>query len=80
LGEEDLIYTAWRDGEPNTLSGCGHMTTVGQWTMTPCDAKLDAAICQINTGVCVCVHTCLCACLCVCLINRVIQYMNMCVS
>uniref|UniRef100_A0A8C7HF52 Mannose receptor C-type 2 n=1 Tax=Oncorhynchus kisutch TaxID=8019 RepID=A0A8C7HF52_ONCKI len=50
LGEEDLIYTAWRDGEPNTLSGCGHMTTVGQWTMTPCDAKLDAAICQINTG------------------------------
>ncbi|XP_071027854.1 C-type mannose receptor 2-like [Oncorhynchus clarkii lewisi] len=49
LGEEDLIYTAWRDGEPNTLSGCGHMTTVGQWTMTPCDAKLDAAICQINT-------------------------------
>uniref|UniRef100_A0A8K9WRK9 Mannose receptor C-type 2 n=1 Tax=Oncorhynchus mykiss TaxID=8022 RepID=A0A8K9WRK9_ONCMY len=50
LGEEDLIYTAWRDGEPNTLSGCGHMTTVGQWTMTPCDAKLDAVICQINTG------------------------------
>ncbi|CDQ82862.1 unnamed protein product, partial [Oncorhynchus mykiss] len=49
LGEEDLIYTAWRDGEPNTLSGCGHMTTVGQWTMTPCDAKLDAVICQINT-------------------------------
>ncbi|CDQ75659.1 unnamed protein product [Oncorhynchus mykiss] len=62
LGEEDLIYTAWRDGEPNTLSGCGHMTTVGQWTMTPCDAKLDAAICQINTGVCVCV--CVCVCLC----------------
>uniref|UniRef100_A0A4W5PZF5 Mannose receptor C-type 2 n=1 Tax=Hucho hucho TaxID=62062 RepID=A0A4W5PZF5_9TELE len=49
LGEEDLIYSAWRDGEPNTLSGCGHMTTVGQWTRTPCDSNLDAAICQINT-------------------------------
>uniref|UniRef100_A0A6Q2XGH6 Mannose receptor, C type 2 n=1 Tax=Esox lucius TaxID=8010 RepID=A0A6Q2XGH6_ESOLU len=52
LGEEELTYTAWRDGEPNTLSGCGHMTPTGLWTMAPCEAKLDAAICQINTGVC----------------------------
>uniref|UniRef100_A0A3P8YM94 Mannose receptor, C type 2 n=1 Tax=Esox lucius TaxID=8010 RepID=A0A3P8YM94_ESOLU len=49
LGEEELTYTAWRDGEPNTLSGCGHMTPTGLWTMAPCEAKLDAAICQINT-------------------------------
>lgn len=36
------------------MAGCGHMTTTGQWTMTPCDAKLDAAICKIS-GMCVCV-------------------------
>lgn len=24
------------------------MTISGQWTMTPCDAKLDAAICEIS--------------------------------
>lgn len=30
------------------MAGCGHMTTTGQWTMTPCDAKLEAAICQIS--------------------------------
>lgn len=34
------------------MAGCGHMTTTGQWTMTPCDAKLEAAICQIS-GMCV---------------------------
>lgn len=30
------------------MAGCGHMTTSGQWAMTPCDAKLDAAICEIS--------------------------------
>lgn len=34
------------------MFGCGHMTTTGQWIMTPCDAKLEAAICQIS-GMCV---------------------------
>ncbi|XP_017284979.1 C-type mannose receptor 2 [Kryptolebias marmoratus] len=48
LGDEDLKYSNWKDGEPNHMAGCGHMTTAGQWTMTPCDAKLEAAICQIN--------------------------------
>ncbi|KAM4717477.1 C-type mannose receptor 2 [Anableps anableps] len=47
LGEE-VKYSNWKDGEPNQMAGCGHMTTTGQWTMTPCDAKLEAAICQIN--------------------------------
>lgn len=48
LGEEELTYTDWREGEPNQIAGCGHMTTTGQWTMTSCDAKQKAAICQIN--------------------------------
>ncbi|XP_053299336.1 C-type mannose receptor 2 [Pleuronectes platessa] len=48
LGEEEVSYSNWKDGEPNHMAGCGHMTTTGQWTMTPCDAKLDAAICQIS--------------------------------
>ncbi|XP_054907907.1 C-type mannose receptor 2 [Poeciliopsis prolifica] len=48
LGDEEVKYSNWKDGEPNQMAGCGHMTTTGQWTMTPCDAKLDAAICQIT--------------------------------
>ncbi|XP_037544541.1 C-type mannose receptor 2 [Nematolebias whitei] len=48
LGDEEVKYSNWKDGEPNQMAGCGHMTTTGQWTMTPCDAKLEAAICQIN--------------------------------
>ncbi|KAA8585380.1 hypothetical protein FQN60_004074, partial [Etheostoma spectabile] len=48
LGEEEVGYSNWRDGEPHQTAGCGHMTTTGQWTMTPCDAKLEAAICQIS--------------------------------
>ncbi|KAG7505964.1 hypothetical protein JOB18_044116 [Solea senegalensis] len=48
LGEEDVTYSNWNDGEPNQMAGCGHMTTTGQWSMSPCDAKLEAAICQIS--------------------------------
>ncbi|KAM4597994.1 C-type mannose receptor 2 [Polymixia lowei] len=48
LGEDEVASSYWKDGEPNQMAGCGHMTTTGQWTMTPCDAKLEAAICQIN--------------------------------
>uniref|UniRef100_A0A087XUB2 Mannose receptor C-type 2 n=1 Tax=Poecilia formosa TaxID=48698 RepID=A0A087XUB2_POEFO len=48
LGDEEVKYSNWKDGQPNQMAGCGHMTTTGQWTMTPCDAKLDAAICQIS--------------------------------
>ncbi|KAM3864043.1 C-type mannose receptor 2 [Diretmus argenteus] len=48
LGEEEVRYSNWKDGEPNQMAGCGHMATTGQWTMTPCDAKLEAAICQIS--------------------------------
>ncbi|XP_061837872.2 C-type mannose receptor 2 isoform X1 [Nerophis lumbriciformis] len=48
LGEDELSYSNWVEGQPNQLSGCGHMTTTGLWTMTPCDAKLDAAICQLS--------------------------------
>ncbi|XP_058509180.1 C-type mannose receptor 2 isoform X2 [Solea solea] len=48
LGAEDVSYSNWNDGEPNQMAGCGHMTTTGQWSMSPCDAKLEAAICQIS--------------------------------
>lgn len=49
LGEQKVVYSNWKEGEPNQMAGCGHMTTSGQWTMTPCDAKLDAAICEIDS-------------------------------
>uniref|UniRef100_A0A8C5EQ58 Mannose receptor, C type 2 n=1 Tax=Gouania willdenowi TaxID=441366 RepID=A0A8C5EQ58_GOUWI len=48
LGEEELSYSNWRDAEPKQLAGCGQMTTTGHWFMTPCDEKLEAAICQIS--------------------------------
>uniref|UniRef100_A0A671WE13 Mannose receptor C-type 2 n=1 Tax=Sparus aurata TaxID=8175 RepID=A0A671WE13_SPAAU len=48
LGEEEALYSNWKDGEPNQIGGCGHMSTTGQWITTPCDAKLEAAICQIS--------------------------------
>ncbi|TNN85947.1 C-type mannose receptor 2 [Liparis tanakae] len=48
LGEDEVSYSNWKDGEPHQTAGCGHMTTTGQWTTTPCDAKLEAAICQIS--------------------------------
>ncbi len=51
MGEEEVSYSNWKDGEPNQMAGCGHMTTTGQWTISPCDAKLEAAICKIS-GVC----------------------------
>lgn len=51
LGEQEMYYSNWKDGEPNQMAGCGHMTTSGLWSMTPCDAKLDAAICEIG-GMC----------------------------
>lgn len=51
LAEQELSYSNWKDGEPNQMAGCGHMTTSGQWTVTPCDAKMDAAICEIS-GMC----------------------------
>ncbi|XP_076853301.1 C-type mannose receptor 2 [Brachyhypopomus gauderio] len=49
LGEEEVTFTDWRDGQPNQMFGCGHMTTSGQWTVCACDTKLDATICEINT-------------------------------
>ncbi|XP_062841105.1 C-type mannose receptor 2 [Trichomycterus rosablanca] len=49
LGEDEVTFSVWHDGEPNLMVGCGHMTTSGQWTVSSCSAKLDAAICQINT-------------------------------
>lgn len=50
LGEDEVTYSNWKDDEPKKMAGCGHMTTSGQWTMTPCDAKLDAAICRMGGG------------------------------
>uniref|UniRef100_A0A3Q3J001 Mannose receptor, C type 2 n=1 Tax=Monopterus albus TaxID=43700 RepID=A0A3Q3J001_MONAL len=52
LGEEEVSYSNWRDGEPFQMAGCGHMTLTGQWTMTTkCDTKLEAALCQISEPV-----------------------------
>ncbi|KAJ4932054.1 hypothetical protein JOQ06_010487, partial [Pogonophryne albipinna] len=48
LGEEEVMYTNWKYGEPHQTAGCVHMTTTGQWTMNSCDDKLDAAICQMS--------------------------------
>ncbi|KAM8844716.1 C-type mannose receptor 2 [Spinachia spinachia] len=48
LGDEEVSYANWKDGGPHLRAGCGHMTTTGQWTLTPCDSKLEAAICQIS--------------------------------
>ncbi|XP_015230321.1 PREDICTED: C-type mannose receptor 2 [Cyprinodon variegatus] len=48
LGNEEVKYSNWKDGEPNLMAGCGHMTTTGEWTTTPCDYKLEAAICEIS--------------------------------
>ncbi|KAA0705893.1 C-type mannose receptor 2 [Triplophysa tibetana] len=50
LGEEEITFSDWRDGEPNNMYGCGHMTTEGQWNVAACNMKLNAAICEINTG------------------------------
>ncbi|XP_066497650.1 C-type mannose receptor 2 [Hoplias malabaricus] len=48
LGEEDLTFSDWQIGQPKPKFGCGHMTTSGQWIVSACDTKLDAAICEIN--------------------------------
>lgn len=45
-----MTYSNWNDDEPRKTAGCGHMTTSGLWTVTPCDAKLDAAICRMGGG------------------------------
>ncbi|XP_075894955.1 C-type mannose receptor 2 [Nelusetta ayraudi] len=50
LGEDEVTYSNWKDDEPKKTAGCGHIATSGQWTMTPCDAKLDAAICRMGDG------------------------------
>lgn len=50
LGEKEITFSDWRDGEPNNMYGCGHMTTDGQWSVAACNMKLNAAICEINTG------------------------------
>lgn len=50
MGEEEISFSDWRDGEPNHMYGCGHMTTEGQWTVAACNTKLNSAICEINTG------------------------------
>ncbi|XP_017310429.1 C-type mannose receptor 2 isoform X1 [Ictalurus punctatus] len=49
LGEEEVTFSNWRDGEPNLMAGCGHMTISGQWSMSSCNAKLDTTICEMNT-------------------------------
>ncbi|KAM9393770.1 C-type mannose receptor 2 [Pholidichthys leucotaenia] len=46
MGDQEVKYSNWNDGEPNHMPGCGHMTTAGHWSLTSCTAKLDAAICQ----------------------------------
>ncbi|XP_072560794.1 C-type mannose receptor 2 [Paramormyrops kingsleyae] len=49
LGADSLTYTDWWDGEPSTIVGCGHVTTMGRWAVVPCSTKMYA-ICQFNTG------------------------------
>uniref|UniRef100_A0A3B3ZEQ7 Mannose receptor, C type 2 n=1 Tax=Periophthalmus magnuspinnatus TaxID=409849 RepID=A0A3B3ZEQ7_9GOBI len=52
LGEEEGLYSNWKEGEPSQSAGCGHMTTTGEWVMTPCDAKLGAALRWVYPGEC----------------------------
>ena len=66
LGEEDVVYSNWQVGEPKQMAGCGHMTSTGQWVMSPCDDKLEAAICEISGKDSMCVFVCVCVCVCVC--------------
>ncbi|TRY95646.1 hypothetical protein DNTS_017847, partial [Danionella cerebrum] len=49
LGEEEITFSDWSDGEPSHMYGCGHMTTDGQWTVAACNTKLNAALCEMNT-------------------------------
>uniref|UniRef100_A0A8C9TTG1 Mannose receptor C-type 2 n=1 Tax=Scleropages formosus TaxID=113540 RepID=A0A8C9TTG1_SCLFO len=37
LGEDPINFSDWRDGVPNSLVGCGHMTIPGQWAVASCD-------------------------------------------
>ncbi|KAK0132742.1 C-type mannose receptor 2 [Merluccius polli] len=48
LAEQDVVYSNWQVGEPNQMAGCGHMTNTGQWVRSPCDDKIEAAICEIS--------------------------------
>ena len=66
LGEEELTYTAWRDGEPNHMLGCGHMAPSGLWTVSRCEGKLNNTICEINPGEGCGLYLCVCVCVCVC--------------
>ncbi|KAK7940090.1 hypothetical protein WMY93_003416 [Mugilogobius chulae] len=50
LGEEEGLYSNWKDGEPSQSAGCGHMTTTGEWVMSQCDAKLGAACVRLETS------------------------------
>uniref|UniRef100_A0A8C2AKX6 Mannose receptor, C type 2 n=1 Tax=Cyprinus carpio TaxID=7962 RepID=A0A8C2AKX6_CYPCA len=47
LGEEELTFSDWRDGQPNQMYGCGHMTIEGQWTVAACNTKLNSFACCV---------------------------------
>ncbi|KAG7492263.1 hypothetical protein MATL_G00012690 [Megalops atlanticus] len=49
LGLDQVSYSDWQEGEPSRTVGCGYMTQEGQWALLPCKAKVDTAICQLNT-------------------------------
>ncbi|KAH0627011.1 hypothetical protein JD844_002369 [Phrynosoma platyrhinos] len=48
--DESLSYTNWKDGEPQQIMGCTYMDVDGTWRTASCDAKLQGAICKMNTG------------------------------
>ncbi|XP_066554682.1 C-type mannose receptor 2 [Amia ocellicauda] len=48
LGEDQVSYTDWREGEPSQTMGCGYMSATGKWAVRSCETKLKAAICQLN--------------------------------
>ncbi|XP_069808937.1 C-type mannose receptor 2 isoform X1 [Dendropsophus ebraccatus] len=49
LTNDGLLYTNWRDGEPQYMSSCVYMDEQGTWSPADCDHKLPGAICSFNT-------------------------------
>ncbi|KAJ8284375.1 hypothetical protein COCON_G00032250 [Conger conger] len=49
MGENQLAYSDWREGDPRHTTGCGYMTQEGLWATVSCEEKVNTAICQISS-------------------------------